>query len=42
LIARDSSEELAIAALRAGINEYVKFPTTGEELAQAVMRCLPS
>ncbi len=40
LIATDSSEELAIAALRAGINEYFKQPFSSEELAASVKRCL--
>jgi DNA-binding NtrC family response regulator len=35
-----SSEDLAIACLRAGINEYVKFPFSLGELAEAVERCL--
>jgi len=35
-----SSEELAIAALRAGINEYVKYPFDSGELTEAVVRCL--
>lgn len=41
LITRESSEELAITALRAGINEYLKLPSAGEELLQGIMRCLP-
>jgi DNA-binding NtrC family response regulator len=40
VIASKSSEELAIAALRAGINEYVKCPFTTHELIDAVRRCL--
>jgi DNA-binding NtrC family response regulator len=35
-----SSEELAIAALRAGINEYIKYPFASDELTSAVVRCL--
>jgi len=35
-----SSEDLAIAALRAGINEYVKYPFASGELSDAVHRCL--
>jgi DNA-binding NtrC family response regulator len=40
LITPNSSEELAIAALRAGINDYFKYPFTPEELAAAIVRCL--
>jgi len=40
LIASKSSEELAIAALRAGINDYVKHPFCSEELTAAVQHCL--
>jgi DNA-binding NtrC family response regulator len=40
LLVPDSSEELAIAALRAGVNEYVTFPCSPTELAGAVRRCL--
>jgi DNA-binding NtrC family response regulator len=35
-----SSEDLAIAALRAGINEYIKYPFSSGELTEAVRRCL--
>jgi DNA-binding NtrC family response regulator len=35
-----SSEELAIAALRAGISDYVKYPIQENELIEAVKRCL--
>src|SRR5215471_2778928 len=40
LMASQSSEEFAIAALRAGINEYVKYPFCPEELLAIVNRCL--
>ena len=40
LIASRSSEDFAIAALRAGINEYVKHPSCDDELIAAVERCL--
>ena len=40
LIAEDSSEGRAIAALRAGINDYFKRPFSFEELAASVDRCL--
>jgi DNA-binding NtrC family response regulator len=40
LITSHSSEELAIAALRAGINEYIKHPFDLDELVDAVRRCL--
>lgn len=42
LIVSDSSEELAIAALRSGIREYVKYPFEEGELTRAVDRCLAS
>jgi len=35
-----SSEDLAIAALRAGINEYVKCPFSSGELTEAVRNCV--
>lgn len=40
LLVSHSSEELAIAALRAGINEYVKFPFREEDLVDCARRCL--
>ena len=40
LVVADSSEDLAIAALRAGVNEYVRFPLMETELPPAVARCL--
>jgi DNA-binding NtrC family response regulator len=40
LVVADSSEDLAIAALRAGVNEYVRLPLLEEELPAAVARCL--
>jgi DNA-binding NtrC family response regulator len=40
LVVADSSEELAIAALRAGVTEYVRFPLLESELPAAVSRCL--
>jgi DNA-binding NtrC family response regulator len=40
LIVTASSEELAIAALQAGVSEYVKFPFAEGELAHGVNRCL--
>jgi DNA-binding NtrC family response regulator len=42
LIVSHSSEELAIAALQAGISEYVKYPFAAQELVRAVNRCLGS
>jgi len=41
LIAAKPSEALAIAALRAGINDYLKQPFSFEELVTSVQRCLP-
>jgi len=40
LIAAKPSEELAIAALRAGINDYFKRPLSFEKLLSSVNRCL--
>ena len=40
LVVPNSSEELAIAALKAGINEYVRYPFSAGELAAAVCNCL--
>ena len=36
LLATDSSESCAIAALRIGINEYVKLPATADQILEAV------
>ncbi|MGB7947061.1 MAG: sigma-54 dependent transcriptional regulator [Candidatus Binatia bacterium] len=41
-IAAEPSEELAIAALRAGVNDYFKQPYSLEGLVSSVNRCLPS
>ena len=41
-ITSNSSEDVAIAALRAGINEYIKHPFLCGELSDAVERCLRS
>lgn len=40
LIVTNSSEELAIAALKVGINDYFKLPFSFEELAASVNRCV--
>ena len=40
-VAAETSEELAIAALRAGINDYFKQPYSFEDLVSSVNRCLP-
>ncbi len=40
LIATDSSEATAIAALRAGVNDYLKSPVTSAQLLGAIDRCL--
>ncbi len=40
LVTANGSEELAVAALRAGINDYVKHPFSSEELIGAALRCL--
>lgn len=40
LITVNSSEDLAIAALRAGINDYFRRPFAPEDLAASINRCL--
>ena len=40
LITHDSTEALAIAALKLGINDYFKQPVSFDELAASVRRCL--
>jgi DNA-binding NtrC family response regulator len=40
LVARESSEELAIDAIKTGINDYFRWPVPFEELAASVKRCL--
>jgi DNA-binding NtrC family response regulator len=40
LFVHNSSEELAIAALQAGINEYIKCPVAPAELVRTVNHCL--
>jgi len=40
LIVESSSEEQVIAALQAGINDYIKLPLRKEEFTTAVQRCL--
>jgi len=40
VITSRSTEELAIAALRAGVKDYIKFPLHADELAEAVRRCV--
>lgn len=42
LITANSSEELAIAALKSGVNDYLKQPVSFEELNAAITRCLSS
>lgn len=40
LLMMNSSEELAIAALRAGVSDYLKAPFSDQELLSSVQRCL--
>lgn len=40
LMVANSTEDLAIAALQAGVNEYVRIPYSREDLIAAVIRCL--
>lgn len=40
LVAERSSEEQAIAALKAGVNDYIKQPFADDEMVAAVRRCL--
>jgi DNA-binding NtrC family response regulator len=42
LLTSNSSEDLAIAALKAGINDYFRKPISAEEIAASVERCLAS
>lgn len=42
LVAQFSSEALAIAALRAGINDYFKVPFSGKSLLDSIARHLPN
>jgi DNA-binding NtrC family response regulator len=39
LVVTESSEELAVAALRAGVDDYLRWPTTREAVAAAIERC---
>lgn len=41
MVAEQSSEALAIAALKAGVNDYFTPPFTGDELITSIQRCLP-
>lgn len=40
LVTQNSSEDLALAALRAGLEGYVKYPSIDQELADELVRCL--
>jgi DNA-binding NtrC family response regulator len=40
LMAKNGSEDLAVAALRAGIHEYLKYPWDPDEVMEAVQKCL--
>src|ERR1051326_9102111 len=40
LVVANSSEELAISALQAGINGYVKYPFVDGELLRTINRCV--
>lgn len=40
LLVTNSSEELAIAALRAGVSDYLKAPFSDQDLLSSVQRCL--
>jgi len=42
LLALNSSEELAIAALRVGVSDYLKAPFSDQELLDSVQHCLSS
>lgn len=41
LITHDSTEEIAIAAIKFGISDYFKQPVSFEEFAESVRQCLP-
>jgi DNA-binding NtrC family response regulator len=40
LVTLDGSEELAVAALRAGIRDYLQYPWRAQDLADVLDRCL--
>ena len=40
MVAENSNEDLAISALRAGINDYLKQPFSFDDLTAAIKRCL--
>jgi DNA-binding NtrC family response regulator len=40
LVAQSSSEKLAVEALRAGVNGYVRYPFRGEDVILEIQRCL--
>jgi len=42
LVTEESSEDLAIAALKSGIDDYIKQPSSFEQLNGAINRCLAS
>jgi DNA-binding NtrC family response regulator len=42
LVTSDSSEELALEALRIGVNDYLKMPVVWDDLAASIKRSLPS
>lgn len=42
LITANSSEEIAIAALKSGVDDYLRQPFSFEELSAALIRCLSS
>ena len=42
LFARDSCEQMAIEALRAGVREYLRLPASASEIAEALERVLPA
>ena len=42
LIAAESSEDMVINALRAGVTDYLRAPVTPDELLASVEACLPS
>jgi len=41
LLTRESSEEFALAVLRAGVNDYLTEPISSEDLQACITRCLP-
>ncbi len=42
LFARESTEDMAVRAIRAGVSDYVRLPAPATEIIAALNRCLPA